>query len=300
MTTHYLHPQKTALELHRIDPQTYSWKYLNFRMIMLEQGSSYELSADDREIALVPLSGQFETQIGTKKILLKRHSVFIEMPQILYVPPGHKIRIKALSSCEFALGGAPATGVYPLKLFQPDEMKREARGGGPAKRQVNHILAHPLPAERLILFEVYVPGGAWSGWPPHCHDGFASSPYLEETYFYRFQPQQASFGIHRNYRVDENFNEVFSVMHNDLVLVTRGFHPTVAAPGSAMYFLNFLARDLFKEERITPPLDDKDWSFMKQDKWNEKRFSLPLFVNGAVDETLTSNLSGIPSTTDED
>ena len=36
-------------------------------------------------------------------------------------------------------------------------MKQEVRGGGVAVRQVNHILAHPLPAERLILFEVYVP-----------------------------------------------------------------------------------------------------------------------------------------------
>ena len=42
-------------------------------------------------------------------------------------------------------------------------MKKEFRDGGAARRQVNHVLAAPLPAERLILFEVYVPGGAWFG-----------------------------------------------------------------------------------------------------------------------------------------
>ena len=50
------------------------------------------------------------------------------------------------------------------------------------------MLAHPLPAERLILYEVYVPRGGWSGWPPHCHDGYEGSPYLEETYYFRLDP----------------------------------------------------------------------------------------------------------------
>ena len=141
-------------------------------------------------------------------------------------------------------------------------------------RQVNHILAAPLPAERLILFEVYVPGGAWSGWPPHCHDGYAGSPYLEEVYYYRFTPDYG-FGIHRNYRKDEAFNEVFSVRHGDAVMVTKGFHPTTASPGSNMYFLNYLAGDLLDEARATPPVDDTDFAWMKQD-WDGKRLALPV------------------------
>lgn len=276
--THYLRPNQSGNELHRVKSQSYGWKYLDFAVMNLMAGASYEENTRDREVALVPISGRFEVRVDSDLFSLSREDVFTQMPQVLYIPPRHKMSLRAVSNCEFALGGAPAEGKYPLRLFEPNEMKQEVRGGGPAQRQVNHILSYPLPAERLILFEVYVPGGAWSGWPPHCHDGFDGSPYLEETYFYRFQPQATGFGFHRNYRVDEDFNEVFSIKHNDLVLVTRGFHPTVASPGSAMFFLNYLAGELLNDQRATPPLEDKDWSYMRtEDKWDDNRFSLPRF-----------------------
>jgi 5-deoxy-glucuronate isomerase len=164
-------------------------------------------------------------------------------------------------------------------LFAPEETREEIRGGGNALRQVNHILAAPLPPERLILFEVYVPGGQWSGWPPHCHDGYGGSPYLEEIYYYQFSPAHG-FGIHRNYRRDTDFDEVFAVRHGDLVVVAQGFHPTATSPGSNMYFLNYLAGDLRDEARATPPLDDPDLAWMKQD-WDGKRWSLPLWPPAA-------------------
>ncbi len=201
-------------------------------------------------------------------------SVFDGKPHVLYVPPGHVVTVEARTDFEFSLGGAPAEGKHPVRLFKPEEMRSEMRGGGAALRQVNHILAAPLPAERLILFEVYVPGGTWSGWPPHCHDGYRGSPYLEEVYYYRFSPAYG-FGIHRNYRRDSDFDEVFVVRHGEAVLVTQGFHPTAAAPGSNMYFLNYLAGDLLGEARATPPLDDPDFAWMKQD-WDGKRLQLPV------------------------
>ena len=277
--THLLRPKSTGAGplLHQVTPATAGWKFLEFNMLSLQAGEEFSYDTEGKEVAVVPLSGEFSISVGGDSFTLKRKSVFAEMPQILYVPPGNKIQVKATAACEFTVGGAPAEGKYPLRLFQPSEMKQEVRGELPAQRQVNHVLSHPLPAERLILFEVYIPGGAWSGWPPHCHDGFDSSPYLEETYFYRFDPEPSGFGFHRNYRTDEDFNEVFSIQHNDLVMVTKGFHPTVAAPGSKMFFLNYLAGDLLDEQRATPPTDDKDWTFMKQDQWAHNRFGFPAF-----------------------
>ena len=76
------------------------------------------------------------------------------------------------------------------------------RGGGAALRQVNYLLAAPLPAERLIIYEIIAESGSWCGWPPHCHDGYDGSPYLEETYYFRFDREEG-YAIHRNYRVDE-------------------------------------------------------------------------------------------------
>ena len=278
MEKHLLHPKSEGIHIHEVKPEDYGWNYLAFNAIKLGIGETLSSHLEARETALVPLAGSFEVIVGEERFQLGRKDVFSSMPEVLYIAPGATADITAKSDCEFALGSAPAEGKYPTRLFRPAEMKQEVRGELPAQRQVNHILSYPLPAERLILFEVYIPGGSWSGWPPHCHDEYGNSPYLEETYYYKFDPQESGFGIHRNYRKDEDFNEVFSIADSDLVLVTKGFHPTVAAPGSKMYFLNFLAGKLYDDDRATPPLDDSDWAFMKEGKWAHNRFSFPVFT----------------------
>jgi 5-deoxy-glucuronate isomerase len=152
-------------------------------------------------------------------------------------------------------------------------MKTEVRGGGGATRQVNHILAHPLPAERLILYEVYVPRGKWSGWPPHCHDGYEGSPYLEETYYFRFDPPNG-WGMHRNYRLDSDFDEAFSVVDRDVVMVTQGFHSSAAAPGNHMYFLNYLAGTPRNDERAIPPFFQPEYRWI-DGNWDVDAMILP-------------------------
>ena len=226
------------------------------------------------EVALVPLKGEMRIEVDEDRFELSRENFFTELPHVLYAPPHKTIQLEAMTNVEFAIGGAPAEGKYPTRVFAPSEMKAEVRGGGAARRQVNHILQHPLPVERLILFEVYVPGGAWSGWPPHCHDGYMGSPYLEEIYYYRVEPQNG-FAIHRNYRKDKNFDELFTTQDGDAVLVTQGFHPVAAAPGANVYFLNYLAGDLLNEARGTPPFDDPDYAWIK-DRWDENLLKLPI------------------------
>jgi len=271
---HHLHPNPNSELKLSVTPASAGWRYLSFSALTLLAGRVHTHATENTEVAIVPLSGEGTITVGNQSFTLQRENVFTGKPEVLYIPPGQEIKVEATEDFEFALGGAPAKGKYPVRLFKPEEMRSEMRGGGTALRQVNHILAAPLPAERLILFEVYVPGGTWSGWPPHCHDGYEGSPYLEEVYYYRFSPTYG-FGIHRNYRKDEDFNEVFVVRHGEAVLVTKGFHPTAASPGSNMYFLNYLAGDLLDEARATPPADDTDFVWMKQD-WEGKRLILPV------------------------
>ncbi len=258
-----------------VTPENANWDYLSYRIVNLKSGESYSHATAGIEIALVPLQGAGTITIGGEAFSISRKGVFEELPHILYVPPDHRVTVTADAGFEFAVGGAPAEGKYPLRLFKPDEIKREVRGGGAATRQVNHILSYPLPAERLILFEVYVPGGAWSGYPPHCHDRYGDSAYLEETYYFRISPEDG-FGFHRNYRVDEDFDEAFVIRHTDLVLVTKGFHSTAAAPGSNIYFLNYLAGELVNDDRGRPPYDDPRYVHLK-DAWDKHTMPLPLF-----------------------
>ncbi len=271
---HHLKPKFDSNVLINITPQSAGWKYLSFKVIALKAGEKFQQATEGEETALVPLKGEMRIEVGKDRFELRRENFFAELPYVLYAPPRKTIRVEAITDVEFAIGGAPAEGKYPTRLFAPSEMKAEIRGGGAARRQVNHILQHPLPAERLILFEVYVPGGAWSGWPPHCHDGYMGSPYLEEIYYYRIEPQNG-FAIHRNYRKDKIFDELFAVQNGDAVLVTQGFHPVAAAPGSNVYFLNYLAGDLLNEARGTPPFDDPDYAWIK-DRWTENVLKLPI------------------------
>ena len=276
MKEHLIKPNHNSEILMDVTPESAGWDYLSFRVIALKAGEKYKQATGGDEIALVPLKGEAALMANEEQFKVSRQSYFKQPPHILYAPPGTAVTVTATSDFEFAIGGAPAEGRYPIRLFRPDEMKQEVRGGGVAVRQVNHVLAYPLPAERLILFEVYVPGGGYSGWPPHCHDRFADSPYLEEVYYYRIDPEKSGYCLHRNYRVDNDFDEVFTVRNGECVLVTQGFHPVSVPPGSQVYFLNYLAGELLDDDRGTPPYDDPDWGWMKND-YDGNKLELPLF-----------------------
>ncbi|MCB0023693.1 MAG: 5-deoxy-glucuronate isomerase [Caldilinea sp.] len=271
---HLIRPAGGNGETIVVTPQSAGWQYLSFRVVVLAAGERTTIQTGGEEVAIVPLQGAGTLAVDGNTYALSRSGVFVGPPALLYAPPGKSIEVVAESSFEFAMGGAPAEGKYGVRLIRPEEIKCEIRGGGAARRQVNHILAPPLPAERLILFEVYVPGGSWSGWPPHCHDGSGGSPYLEETYYYRIDPADG-FAIHRNYRLDNDFDELLPVRNGELVLVTQGYHPVAAAPGCNVYFLNYLAGELLDEERARPPLDDYRYAWIKAD-WEGNRLELPI------------------------
>jgi 5-deoxy-glucuronate isomerase len=273
MTRHHLHSRPGPGAVLEVDPASVGWGSLDFRVLALEAGTSMELESGNREVALVPLEGAVRVEVDGTEHRLARTSVFEQMPHVLYVPPARVLRLVAESRAELAVGGAPAEGRYPVRLFTPAEMRSEVRGGGGARRQVNHVLAHPLPAERLILYEVYVPRGGWSGWPPHCHDGYEGSPYLEETYYFRLDPADG-WAVHRNYRVDSDFDETFAVADRDLVCVTQGFHSSAAAPGSHMYFLNYLAGELVGDDRRIPPFFQPEYRWI-DGHWDERAMELP-------------------------
>ncbi len=260
------HLKSNAAGMIRLDvsPESANWEYLSFRVVKLAAGELYLHQTRDTELALVPLEGTGVARTSAGEFRLQRAGVFIEKPAVLYIPPGQEFGVTTDSSFEFAIGAAPAEGKHPLRLFGPDEIRAELRGGGAARRQVHHTLSHPLPAERLILFEVYVPGGTWSGYPPHCHDGYGGSAHLDETYYFRADPANG-VALHRNYRRDVDFEEIFAVRDRDLVLVTQGFHSTAAAPGSNLYFLNYLAGELVDDARAEPPYDDPDYAWLKDD-----------------------------------
>lgn len=273
MNPHLLRPATEGAVRLQVTPASAGWQYLSFAMVVLGAGESHSSLLADQETAVVPLRGSATVRVGDIERTLSRTDVFEQMPMVAYAPPGAAIEIVADEHFEFSIGSAPAEGLYPARIFEPAEMKSELRGGGAAFRQVNHVLAPPIDAERLILYEVYVPRGSWSGWPPHCHDGYDGSPYLEEVYYFRLDPD-VGFAMHRNWRVDEEFDETLLARDGDVALVTKGYHSTAASPGSHMFFLNYLAGELVDGQRVTPPCFHQDHTWIEED-WDAFGWELP-------------------------
>ena len=89
------------------------------------------------------------------------------------------------------LGGRPTSDHAP-KLVTPADVTVEIRGGDNATRQINSIIPPGFACHRLVLVEVYTPGGSWSSYPPHKHDihkadaaGNLLEADLEEIYYYK-------------------------------------------------------------------------------------------------------------------
>lgn len=266
-----------------VTPETAGWTYLTFSVIELEAGETADHELPGNEQAVVPLGGAGTLEFDDQRHAVQRRSVFTELAPVGYAPPGVSISVTAGDGgFVYAVGGAPAEGRYPARLIPPSTIRSELRGGGTAYRQVNHTLAMPIEAERLILYEVYVPRGTWSGWSPHCHDGLDGSPYLEEVYYFRMDRPEG-FWIHRNWRdtgsESDRFDDMWHGADGDLALVPRGYHTSVACPGSNMYFLNYLAGELIGDERRTPPCFHSDYTWIEQD-WNAGSWGLPVVTNG--------------------
>jgi 5-deoxy-glucuronate isomerase len=200
------------------------------------------LATEDREIALVPLSGRVRIEVeGTTYELGRRRSVFDGRGECLYVPRDATVGMRALTKAEFAICGSRCTERHAVVHVEADDVPVEVRGAGNATRQIATLIPPDFPAERLLVVEVWTPGGNWSSFPPHKHDELCNDEaVLEETYYYR-TANPAGFGLQRLYSPSRNFDASWTVFDGDLLAVPWGYHTTCAAHGHDLYYLNVLA-----------------------------------------------------------
>jgi 5-deoxy-glucuronate isomerase len=172
-----------------------------------------------------------------------RASVFTGPPApVLLLAPGSNLAVLAEDDATVIVAEAPAAQRGWTRLIEPGDIRVETRGRGVTERRVHHLLPPSAEAGRLILFEVFTPGGNWSSYPPHKHD--TEDPpreaRLEEIYHYRFaRPEGWAFA--RLYTADGSLDESFAPRDGDVILVPMGFHPVAAAPGYDAYYLNVMA-----------------------------------------------------------
>jgi 5-deoxy-glucuronate isomerase len=253
-----------------ITPESVAWRYLSFRVVALGPGETLEADSGPNEVAIVPLAGAGRIEFAGEAHEVSRRDVFSELPHVAYLPPRTPYAIAARDGFELAIGGAPAEGRYPARLFAPAELPTFVRGGANVSRGVTCTLDPTFPAERLIAYEILTPSGNWSSWPPHRHDGRFGTSYHEETYYFRLTPTDG-FAIERLYTRDTDLDVSIRASDGDLVLVHEGYHTVVTAPGTNAYYLNFLAGDV----RPVVQLNDPAYAWIVED-WEGRPVAIPL------------------------
>ena len=263
------------------DPRRAGWRYLSFTALPLREDQAVKVAGRNREALVVVLAGggvRVDLRGSSGFHLGGRASVFDGPAWAAYLPGGSAAEIvgrpgRASRETIVAIAHAPTSGKGNASrepvIVRPQDIETEVRGAGNATRQINHILKPDFPADRLLAVEVYTPGGNWSSWPPHKHDvdAMPDEAVLEEIYYYQLRRPEG-WGIQRLYRRDRSRDATWTVRHGELVLVTDGYHPFVAAHGYDAYYLNALAGD----RRTMAFSDDPDlawtramWATMKPD-----------------------------------
>ncbi len=219
------------------------WEWMSFFVRRLQPGDSYRSSTENEEAAFVLLGGTCRADWGEGiRKIGQRKSVFDGLPYTLYLPAGHHVTFIAETCCEIAECRVPSTTRLEPRLIMPSQVATGLRGGGNVSRQIVDIIPPSFPADKLMVIEVYTPGGNWSSYPPHKHDVHnpPAEVDLDEIYYYRMQPPEG-FAFQHLYSGDGAPERTVKARNGDTVLVRSGYHPVVAGPGYDVYYLNFLA-----------------------------------------------------------
>lgn len=238
-------PADTTGCIQRITPASADWTYVGFEVYTLKPGESVRLPTDNTEVCVVLITGTADLACQSEQWdnIGGRTSVFTqEPPYAAYVPPQDEVRVTARTELEFTVSRAPAEGLYPARLIRPEELTYITRGEGTNERRVCNILFNDIPAEKLLVVEVFTPNGNWSSYPPHKHDtdNKPEETQLEETYYHRINPPQG-FAFQRVYTDDRTLDETITVENRDIVMVPEGYHPVGAPHGYDLYYLNTMA-----------------------------------------------------------
>lgn len=239
-----------------VDPARAGWRYLSFEVVPLVDGGARVAAVDGHETAVVVIRGRdVAVRAGGREVarLPGRTGPFDGLPSAAWMPDAEALEVRSpdagavVAVARAPRSGRPGVATEPI-VITPDGVTIETRGAGNATRQISHIVTPEMPADRLLLVEVLTPSGNWSSWPPHKHDedDIPSEAVLEEVYHYRFRRPEA-WAIQRLYRRPERGwparDGQWVVRDGEVVLVTDGYHPFVAAHGDDAWYLNALAGD---------------------------------------------------------
>jgi len=220
-----------------VAPGTTATRHLHYGRIILDpMDSPVRVDPGTHETGLVCLGGQGTVAVGGRRFDMAPYdAVYIPRETPFDVAPGPP-------GCDFAELSAPVDHPYPLQFVAFADVRQDSglhfkTGGENAMREINLLLAKNVQAGRIVAGVTFSEPGHWTSWPPHEH-----AVMLEEAYLYVAMPAPA-FGVQLVY-TDAAEPELATIVHEgDVVIMPRGYHPNVAAPGCSIGFLWMMAAD---------------------------------------------------------
>src|SRR6266545_5008315 len=226
-----------------VAPGATAARYLHYGRITLDADEApIAFENGEHETGLVCLNGAARVTSGGETFELARYDS-------LYVPRDSEIQVEAgATGCDLAEISAPVAKRYPLQFVAYTDIRQNPRlhliaGKPPAERDLNILLGGNIEAGRIMAGVTFSSPGNWTSWPPHEH-----SRMLEEAYLFIDMPAPA-FGVQFVYTNPEKPELVQVVREGDCVLMPRGYHPNVAAPGGQINFLWMMAAMREGEDR---------------------------------------------------
>jgi 5-deoxy-glucuronate isomerase len=265
-------PPEVSGNLLQLPRQKAGWQWMSFHVRRLLPGEVLEIETVHEEAVCVLLGGTCRADWGEGvKSIGQRKNVFDGLPYTLYLPAHSGASFVAETMCEIAECRVPSDARLAPKLITPKDVLSMLRGGGNNSRQIVDVMPPEFAADKLMVIEVYTPGGNWSSYPPHKHDteNLPEENDLDEIYYYRIS-QPAGFALQHLYEGRQE-ECTLKAQDGDVVLVHSGYHTVVAAPGYDVYYLNILAGS----SRMMAVTDDRHHAWVRS-TWDSLDPRLPL------------------------
>jgi 5-deoxy-glucuronate isomerase len=221
-----------------IRPGETAARHLHYGRIVLD-GESLTFNTEDRETGLIGLRGSARVGAGGQTYDVGQYDA-------LYIPRDTEVTVTG--NCDLAEVAAPVDHAYPLQFVRFSDVKANPAlsfdtGGESSKRNLNILLGKNIEAGRILAGVTFSKPGNWTSWPPHEHANLA-----EEAYLYIDMPEP-TWGLQLVYTDLSEPELVTVVKQDDVVIMPKGYHPNVSAPGGTINFLWMMAANREIEDR---------------------------------------------------
>lgn len=232
-----------------VSPRNSCMNYLSYGRILLDRNvSEVEINTEEQEFNLIVLRGNVTVSADGE-------SSDLEPYDSVYVPRDSRVRLTVaqgnadLVECSAPVSQASGAQVVRFKELEgrhPLHMKVGQEG---YIREVFQFVGPQVKAFRLLTGMTFGKPGNWTSFPPHKHE-----TTREEIYVFVNMPQPG-FGVQFIYEDPEHIEFAELVRENDVVLLPKGYHPNVGAPGFGMNFVWMMAA--YRE------VQDREWADME-------------------------------------